>query len=243
AARIAQGARTALRESQRERRQLAVNVPTWTGASGRAGVPAAAVAPPPSAVLDGRVPEALPELQAVSRTRRKPLPASAPSTRTVGGPGLLSVARAPPSASILAGLRAQQPDPPRRSNLPGPAATSPARPAEQRPRRTVHPLSPRPPRAPTPTRTAARSAAVSDRRPRDLSDADKRIVARIRAELVQNGGQLGNKQLMDALDARLDDVPRLRQLASTVADLVSIPQRMNRAGMGRIVQKVWRLKS
>ncbi|KAJ1731328.1 DNA repair protein rhp26 [Coemansia sp. Benny D160-2] len=59
--RIAQDARNALKQSQRARRQLDVNVPTWTGAAGNAGMPqtsgpSQSVPPPPSALLSSEIP-------------------------------------------------------------------------------------------------------------------------------------------------------------------------------------------
>ncbi|KAJ2845871.1 DNA repair protein rhp26, partial [Coemansia brasiliensis] len=81
--RIASEARSALRESQRERRHLDISVPTWTGVSGRAGIPgsnsgkpsANMVAPPPSVFLTNEMPVELelPGLRAVGKSQRKPL--------------------------------------------------------------------------------------------------------------------------------------------------------------------------
>ncbi|KAJ2161642.1 DNA repair protein rhp26 [Coemansia sp. RSA 552] len=123
AERIARDARTALRDSQRSRRQVGVCIPTWTGASGNAGVPDAAqygsgqsrrVAPPPSAVLNGEMPDEaqFPGQRAVGASRRRPLPLGAAPThgslsaspqRSSSGVG----GRAPSSANLLAGLRAR----------------------------------------------------------------------------------------------------------------------------------------
>ncbi|KAJ1837562.1 DNA repair protein rhp26, partial [Coemansia sp. RSA 2703] len=74
--RIANEARLALRESQRSRRQMDVRVPTWTGASGQAGMPISSdgrvgsvrVAPPPSAMLESKLP---PKVQKIQRQQQQ----------------------------------------------------------------------------------------------------------------------------------------------------------------------------
>ncbi|KAI9505091.1 SNF2 family N-terminal domain-containing protein [Coemansia spiralis] len=88
--RIARDARNALRESQRSRRQIDVNIPTWTGASGQAGISLHRdggasssckmdpqyVPPPPSAILNNEIPINVqhPQLRAVGTPRRQPPP-------------------------------------------------------------------------------------------------------------------------------------------------------------------------
>ncbi|KAJ1964902.1 DNA repair protein rhp26 [Dipsacomyces acuminosporus] len=105
AGRIAIEARTALRQSQRARRQVEVSIPTWTGASGEAGMPTGSgaphtsdsmasvglVAPPPSAILNRELP---PEvryrgLQALGSSSR---PRSTPPARQVMQESLVSSA-------------------------------------------------------------------------------------------------------------------------------------------------------
>ncbi|KAJ2787852.1 DNA repair protein rhp26 [Coemansia interrupta] len=79
AERIANEARVALRESQRSRRQMDVRVPTWTGASGQAGMPSSSgsrdgsgrVAPPPSAILESRLPSKVQEIQRQQQQQRE----------------------------------------------------------------------------------------------------------------------------------------------------------------------------
>ncbi|KAI8326010.1 hypothetical protein GQ54DRAFT_295142 [Martensiomyces pterosporus] len=100
AERIASEARTALRESQRSRRQLDVHVPTWTGSSGQAGMPTPRgqgqafggkvspnlVAPPPSAITSNELPAEVRfrGLQALGGSRRRNLPpASHPPQESV----------------------------------------------------------------------------------------------------------------------------------------------------------------
>ncbi|KAJ2537539.1 hypothetical protein GGF49_006298, partial [Coemansia sp. RSA 1853] len=73
---------------------------------------------------------------------------------------------------------------------------------------------------------------------------DKQTVRRIRQLLTRNNGEIGNKLLMDEFSSEFpySEQPRLKQLASTVADQVVRKLAPDRTGVGRIVQKVWRLK-
>ncbi|KAJ1730982.1 DNA repair protein rhp26 [Coemansia biformis] len=112
AARIAQDARRALRESQRSR-EGDVSIPTWTGVSGQAGAqPHGRVMPPPSAVLSGEPPASTLDMRAVGQPQRRParLPAGQPAAgrSTHGSAGVVTAGPAggASSATILAGLRA-----------------------------------------------------------------------------------------------------------------------------------------
>ncbi|KAJ2822326.1 DNA repair protein rhp26, partial [Coemansia erecta] len=259
AERIARDARMAVRESQRERRQVDVRVPTWTGASGRAGIPESGVAggsrlvaPPPSAVLSPeRVGGDLPGLQAVAKSRRKPLLASAAPTH------------GPSSSSLLAGLRAKSADTqtagrvnvgsgarssaaasagssrPRAVgntmfavNSRGTQAAAAARPSSRRTiLQTPQPRSSRPsPRAPDRTHQRAPAAQPV------LSERDRQVVSQIRRLLANNNGEVSNRALMDEFASEFPqhEQPRLKQLASAVADPVSRKAVADRTGIGRI---------
>ncbi|KAJ1826043.1 DNA repair protein rhp26, partial [Coemansia sp. RSA 2599] len=120
AGRIAREARLALRESQRSRRQIDVRVPTWTGASGQAGMPsstgqrfgAGLVAPPPSAIVGSKLPAKIQEQQRQERLighipvgrPRRDMPASASKESLIYNSGSLSrraaTDRALPSSSV-----------------------------------------------------------------------------------------------------------------------------------------------
>ncbi|KAJ1720370.1 DNA repair protein rhp26 [Coemansia erecta] len=84
-----------------------------------------------------------------------------------------------------------------------------------------------------------------------LTNNDKVLIERIRAVLISNGGEMSNKALLDAFrpEFSLDDQPRLKSLALNVADLESrkpsneSSSQSSRIGIGRIVQKVWKLKT
>ncbi|KAJ2632837.1 DNA repair protein rhp26 [Coemansia sp. RSA 1290] len=285
--RIASEARTALRESQRERRHLDISVPTWTGVSGRAGIPgsntgksgASMVAPPPSAFLTSDMPVELelPRLRAVGKSQRKPLLPSTPVTHSLlpsrstlnsmrQQPSInyrnslqnatsSNSGKAPSSANILAGLRAYTADMRAESKplLSRPQAVSVS---SQQPshRRTVHQKAQQI-RSHTNIKHNARSpASVAPDHGRNLHDSsshtqsrsnrDSETIKQIRSLLVRNNGIVSNRALMSefASEFPLDEQPRLKQLASTIADLVSRQQGASRAGVGRIVQKFWRLK-
>ncbi|KAJ1957252.1 DNA repair protein rhp26, partial [Linderina pennispora] len=94
AERVASGARTALQESRKARRQLDISVPTWTGSSGEAGMPGDKqrfgtkvnpnlVAPPPSVIMSNELPDEFKfkGLQALGGSRPRNLP---PATLVVG---------------------------------------------------------------------------------------------------------------------------------------------------------------
>ncbi|KAJ2744527.1 DNA repair protein rhp26 [Coemansia sp. BCRC 34301] len=127
AERIASEARRALRDSQRSRRQLDVNVPTWTGMSGQAGMPSAsdhasssngglrapAVAPPPKAILRSSLPpiETRSSISyAIGKSRRPPTSAASshPSDSAIYNPAMLArqsaAERRPPSSSVVTSL-------------------------------------------------------------------------------------------------------------------------------------------
>ncbi|KAJ2557155.1 DNA repair protein rhp26 [Coemansia sp. RSA 1933] len=83
--RIANDARNALKQSQCSRRQININVPTWTGAAGNAGIPQSGrssgsgsdpffVPPPPNAILSNEIPMEARTLgmRAVGTPRNKP---------------------------------------------------------------------------------------------------------------------------------------------------------------------------
>ncbi|KAJ2503427.1 DNA repair protein rhp26 [Coemansia sp. RSA 1972] len=247
ATRIARDARSAVRESQRARRQMDVHVPTWTGASGQAGMSAGSVAPPPD--LE-RSENEMYGMRAVSKSRRKPLLASAAPTHGISA----QVDRERASANLLAGLRAKNADmmdsgrsnggstwrstgelrrvgdPPVGANT----HRSPAAPLRP-PRRTV---------IQTPSRVHPTQSATPAQSPPELSERDKQTVLRIRQLLTRNNGEIGNKLLMDEFSSEFpfSEQPRLKQLASLVADQVVRKLAADRTGVGRIVQKVWRLK-
>ncbi|KAJ2841986.1 hypothetical protein IWW36_006072, partial [Coemansia brasiliensis] len=84
----------------------------------------------------------------------------------------------------------------------------------------------------------------SSHRSKNKSNRDSEIIKQIRSLLVRNNGVVSNRALMSefASEFSLDEQPRLKRLASTIADLVSQQQGASRAGVGRIVQKFWRLK-
>ncbi|KAJ2595915.1 DNA repair protein rhp26 [Coemansia sp. RSA 1722] len=124
ASRIAREARLALRESQRSRRQMDVRVPTWTGASGQAGMPSATgqrsgsspVAPPPSAIVGSKLPAKIQEQQRQERLighipvgkPRRDLPAGSFNESLIYNSGSLSrravTGRALPSSNVVASL-------------------------------------------------------------------------------------------------------------------------------------------
>ncbi|KAJ2629140.1 DNA repair protein rhp26 [Coemansia sp. RSA 1694] len=127
AERIASEARRALRDSQRSRRQIDVNVPTWTGISGQAGMPSAsahasssrgtsrapAVAPPPKAILcnDLLPSEARSNISyAIGKPRCAPTSTTGvnPSDSAIYNPQILArqsaASRRPPSSSVVASL-------------------------------------------------------------------------------------------------------------------------------------------
>ncbi|KAJ2888587.1 DNA repair protein rhp26 [Coemansia asiatica] len=130
ASRIAHEARLALRESQRFRRQMDVRVPTWTGASGQAGMPSAnktatvtgqrsgagLVAPPPRAIVGSKLPAKIQEQQRQERLfahipvgkPRRDSPASQSNENLIYSAGSLSrravIDRALPSSNVVASL-------------------------------------------------------------------------------------------------------------------------------------------
>ncbi|KAJ1939438.1 hypothetical protein FBU59_004125 [Linderina macrospora] len=90
AERVASGARMALQESRKARRQLDISVPTWTGSSGEAGMPGGKqrfgskvnpnlVAPPPSILMSNELPDEFKfgGLQALGGSRPRNLPPAA----------------------------------------------------------------------------------------------------------------------------------------------------------------------
>ncbi|KAJ2832193.1 DNA repair protein rhp26, partial [Coemansia sp. 'formosensis'] len=123
AERIASEARRVLRDSQRSRRELDVNVPTWTGVSGQAGMPstrpgaggglgASGVAPPPSLTMRSNLP--IEARSSVSYAIGKPMrgPASTSSgyagDSAIYNPAMLArrsaAERRPPSSSFVSSL-------------------------------------------------------------------------------------------------------------------------------------------
>ncbi|KAJ2855929.1 hypothetical protein GGI22_003970, partial [Coemansia erecta] len=82
---------------------------------------------------------------------------------------------------------------------------------------------------------------------KSLKSNDSAVVLCIRHALVGNGGELGIKELFDKVQADFADIeqPRVRQLAQQVADLETRQPKgeTSRTGIGRIVQKVWRLRT
>ncbi|KAJ2456303.1 DNA repair protein rhp26 [Coemansia sp. RSA 2336] len=284
--RIASEARSALRESQRERRHLDISVPTWTGVSGRAGIPSTGagkagtsmVAPPPSAFLTSDMPLELqlPGLRAVRKAQRKPLLPSTPITHSLlpsrstlddrrqpppadyrnslRNATSSNAGKAPSSANILAGLRAHTADMRAESkSLPRLQAVSVP---SQQPthRRTVlqrtqqirsHSNFKHNARSPV---SAApdhgRNLHGGSSHTQSKGNRDSETIEQIRSLLVRNNGMVSNRALMSEFASEFppDEQPRLKQLASTIADLVSRQQGASRAGVGRIVQKFWRLK-
>ncbi|KAJ2483937.1 DNA repair protein rhp26 [Coemansia sp. RSA 2131] len=250
ATRIARDARSAVRESQRARRQMDVRVPTWTGASGQAGIPSGSVAPPP--VLERNVDE-MHGMRAVSKSRRKPLLMSVAPTHGISA----KVDRERGSANLLAGLRAKN------ANMDGGRSSSGSTwglnsgstgelrrvgdpPVGANTHRSDAVLL-RPPRravVQTPRQVHPTQAATTSQSHPELSERDKQTVRRIRQLLTRNNGEIGNKLLMDEFSSEFpySEQPRLKQLASTVADQVVRKLAPDRTGVGRIVQKVWRLK-
>ncbi|KAI7834243.1 SNF2 family N-terminal domain-containing protein [Kickxella alabastrina] len=95
---------------------------------------------------------------------------------------------------------------------------------------------------------ATSSTAPRMARPAALSDSDKAIVERIRSTLIQSGGEMTNKSLVDAFRSEfsLTGLPKLRQLAETIADLESrqptTSSKASQIGIGRVVQKMWKLR-
>ncbi|KAJ2743249.1 hypothetical protein GGI19_006719 [Coemansia pectinata] len=78
-----------------------------------------------------------------------------------------------------------------------------------------------------------------------LSDKEKLVVRQIRDILVEKGGEVSNAALVERFRAEfsLSELPRLNELARRVADLESREASTRRIGIGRIVQKVWKLRS
>ncbi|KAJ2490807.1 DNA repair protein rhp26 [Coemansia sp. RSA 2050] len=120
AERIASEARRVLRDSQRSRRELDVNVPTWTGMSGQAGMPSArsggsasGVAPPPNMTMHSDLP--IEARSSVSYALGKPLRLSAARVSSsyagdsiIYNPAMLArrsaADRRPPSSSLVSSL-------------------------------------------------------------------------------------------------------------------------------------------
>ncbi|KAJ2614577.1 DNA repair protein rhp26 [Coemansia sp. RSA 1365] len=78
-------------------------------------------------------------------------------------------------------------------------------------------------------------------------DDERAIVERIRKLLTQNGGEIAHRALVEEFKSvfPLSQQSRLKELALRVADLISRQpqQKVNRTGVGRIVQKIWMLKN
>ncbi|KAJ1799550.1 DNA repair protein rhp26 [Coemansia sp. RSA 2399] len=89
--------------------------------------------------------------------------------------------------------------------------------------------------------------APTGTRNKSLKSNDSAVVRCIRHALVGNGGELGIKELFDKVHAEFAGIeqPRVRQLAQQVADLETRQPKgeTSRAGIGRIVQKVWKLRA
>ncbi|KAJ2686832.1 DNA repair protein rhp26 [Coemansia spiralis] len=311
AERIASEARRVLRDSQRSRRELDVNVPTWTGMSGQAGMPggsASGVAPPPNTTMRNDLP--VEAKSGVSYALGKPLRAPAarasssyagdsaiynpamlarrsaadrrpPTSSHISSLSLSSGPRPPPasgkfgghgglggtdlgalsSTSLLAGLKARSADMRAHS-----AATESGRGAELRGTNShitrvqrdqiQHssygaPQSRGPGVVRSPAYARPHGAVSQGQRPsgdlnsQKLSAEDKAVVGQIRELLAENGGEISNALLVDRFRAvfSLSELPRLGELARRVADLESKQMGAQRTGIGRIVQKVWRLRA
>ncbi|KAJ2051640.1 DNA repair protein rhp26 [Coemansia sp. S16] len=312
AERIASDVRRVLRDSQRSRRELDVNVPTWTGTSGQAGMPSAragasGVAPPPRMTMRyNHLP--IEARSSVSYVIGKPLRGASggysgdsaiynpkmlarrsaadrqpPSSSVVSSLSLGNSARQEPqrqfgnhavsgvygggealsSTSLLAGLKARSADvraaateSGRRADLYG--KSSPVSAALQhgqnRPARRDQiqrlPASSGAPRSRGSGVVGSHGRSVDiplrvKQPDKPLSDREKLVVSQIREILVENGGELGSAALVERFRAEfsLSQVPRLNYLAGQVADLESREASGKRIGIGRIVQKVWKLRS
>ncbi|KAJ2889670.1 hypothetical protein GGI21_006475 [Coemansia aciculifera] len=79
-----------------------------------------------------------------------------------------------------------------------------------------------------------------------MSAKDKLVVGQIRDILVEQGGEVSNAALVERFRSvfSLAELPRLNELARQVADLESrqTDPSTRRIGIGRIVQKVWKLR-
>ncbi|KAJ2004915.1 DNA repair protein rhp26, partial [Coemansia thaxteri] len=93
---------------------------------------------------------------------------------------------------------------------------------------------------------AAPEAMAAPTERQQIRAEDRAVVSEIRAILLESGGELSNGALVERLRSRLllPELPRLKDLALMVADLEQQQPMANasRIGMGRIVQRVWKLR-